>query len=188
MKWHGLSPRHLEHVAVAAREVPDVARLEVVGLGAALRVDDGGAHAAFDDERPLGGRGVPVQLAHHARLEAHRDAGDALGDRQLLDGRLLAVAAADRPCPSDFSSSNLNVGSSLPDEDGIGDVVLETVVTAFGTDGGRGPKHRKPPARTNFRAANIPSDSRSAATAEATPREVEERLVVRSRAAIATRG
>ena len=36
-----------------------------------------------------------MQLAHHAGLERHRHAGDALGDRQLLDGRFLADAAAD---------------------------------------------------------------------------------------------
>ena len=84
-----------EHVAVAAGEVPDVARLEVVGLGVAAWIDDRGADAALEDERPLGGGGVPVQFAHRARLEPHRDAGDPLGDRQLLDGGFLAVAVAD---------------------------------------------------------------------------------------------
>src|SRR5208337_3233839 len=90
-----LVPETLEHVAVAAGEIPDVAGLEIVGLGAPPRIDHGCPHAALDDKRPLGGRGVPVQLAHGARLQLHRDARDTLGDRQLLDGGLLAVAAAD---------------------------------------------------------------------------------------------
>ena len=77
------------------------------------------------DERPLGRGGVPVQLAHGARLELHRDAGDPLGDRQLLDGRLLAGAAADRPCPADFSSSNLKVGSSSPASSGSGTLFMK---------------------------------------------------------------
>ena len=54
----------LQHVAVAARKIPDVAGLEIVGFGRALRIDHGGAHAALQHERPLRGGGVPVQLAH----------------------------------------------------------------------------------------------------------------------------
>ena len=56
---------------------------------------DGGADAALEDERPFGRGGVPVQFAHRAGLKPHRDAGDPLGDRQLRDRRLLAVAVAD---------------------------------------------------------------------------------------------
>src|SRR5271157_2952498 len=92
-----LVPETFEHVTVTAGEVPDVAGLEIVGLGTPPRVDHGRAHAAFYDKRPFGSRGVPVQLAHGARLQPHRDARDPLGDRQLFDGRLLAVAAADHP-------------------------------------------------------------------------------------------
>ena len=123
MKWRWFVAEAAEDVGVAAGEVPDVAGFEIVGLGAALRIDDGGAHAAADDERPFGGGCVPVELAHDAGLENHGDAGDAFRDGQLLDGGLAADAVADR-LPADFSSSNLNVGSSLPAEHGIGDVVV----------------------------------------------------------------
>ena len=82
-----------EHVTVAAREVPHVPGLEVIRLGVSLRVDDRRSDPSLDHERPLGRGGVPVKLAHGARLEPHRDAGDPLGDRQLLDRRFLAVAA-----------------------------------------------------------------------------------------------
>jgi hypothetical protein len=60
----------LQHVAVAAREVPDVAGFEIVGLGKAAWVDDGGADAALENKRPFGRGGVPVQFAHRAgRIE-----------------------------------------------------------------------------------------------------------------------
>jgi hypothetical protein len=91
----GLVAETLQHVAVAAREVPDVAGVEIVGLGEAAWIDDGGADAALENERPFGRGGVPVQFAHRAGLQPHRHAGDPLGDRQLRDGRLLAVAVAD---------------------------------------------------------------------------------------------
>ena len=91
----GLVAEALQHVAVAARKVPDVAGVEIVGLGEAAWIDDGGADAALENERPFGRGGVPVQLAHRAGLKPHRDAGDPLGDRQLRDGRLLAVTVAD---------------------------------------------------------------------------------------------
>src|SRR5262249_37368042 len=84
----------LNRMAVAAREVPDVAGIEIVGLSVPLRVDDGSAAAPLDDEGPLGGRCVPVQLANAAWFEAHRHAGDALGDGQLLDRRLARRVAA----------------------------------------------------------------------------------------------
>ena len=71
----------LDNMAVAAREIPDISRLKVVGLAAAERIDDRGAHPAFGDEGPLCGGGVPVKLAHHARLHAHGDAGQPLGYR-----------------------------------------------------------------------------------------------------------
>ena len=64
------------------------------------------------DERPLGGDGVPVQLADAAGVEPHRDARQPLGDRQLLDRRLLGRSALG-PCGPCFSSiAYRNVGSS----------------------------------------------------------------------------
>ena len=58
-------------MAVAAREVPNVARIEVVGFRLAVRPDDRGADAALDDKGPLGGVGVPVQFAEAARFQTH---------------------------------------------------------------------------------------------------------------------
>jgi hypothetical protein len=114
----------LEHVAVAAGEVPDVARLELVRLGVALRVEDRSADVALDDERPLGGGGMPVQFTRCPRLEHHRDTGDPPGDRQLLDCRLLAVAVADDLLPSDFSIPNLKVGGSSLSRIGSGTLFM----------------------------------------------------------------
>ena len=91
----GLVAQALQHVAVAAREVPDVAGIEIVGLGKTAWINDGGADAALKNERPFGRGGVPVQFAHRAGLKPHRDAGDPLGDRQLRNRRLLAVTVAD---------------------------------------------------------------------------------------------
>ena len=85
----------LQHMTVATREVPDVTWIEIVGLGEAVWVDDGGADAALENERPLRRGGVPVQLAHRAGLKPHRDASDPLGNRQLRNRRLLAVTVAD---------------------------------------------------------------------------------------------
>ena len=56
----------LEHVAVAARKVPDVARLEVVGFGGSAGRNHRGANATTSDKGPFGGGGVPVQFAHRA--------------------------------------------------------------------------------------------------------------------------
>ena len=90
-----LVPQAFEHVAMTAGKVPDVAGVEVVRLRTPCGSMTVVRTRSFDHEGPLGGGGMPVQLAHHARLEPHRDAGQPLGDRQLLDGRLLAIAAAD---------------------------------------------------------------------------------------------
>ena len=80
----GLVTEALQHVAVAARKVPDVAGVEIVGFGEAAWIDDGGADAALENERPFGRGGVPVQLAHHAGFKLHRYARDSFRDRQLL--------------------------------------------------------------------------------------------------------
>ena len=53
-----------EHVAVTAREIPNVARLEIVSLGIAAGPEDRGPHPARDHERPFGRRCVPMQFAH----------------------------------------------------------------------------------------------------------------------------
>ena len=109
---------------MAARKVPNVARIEIVDFAAARRVDQRGSHAPFENESPFRGRRVPVQFAGHARLEAHRDAGDSLGNRQLLDRGFFAVAAS-CTLPFDFSRANLKVGSSLPERIGSGTLFLK---------------------------------------------------------------
>jgi hypothetical protein len=83
-----------ERVCVTAREIPEIAGIEVVNLGSAGGIDDRGADAPLEDKSPFRRRRVPVQLARDARLKPHRYAGDSLRDRQLLDGRFLAEASA----------------------------------------------------------------------------------------------
>ena len=88
----------LEHVRVAARKVPDVARLKVVRLRLPCRVDHGGAHASFQDERPFRSGCVPVKLPHHAGLKLHRHASDPFRDWQLFDSYFFSKAV-----PENFS-------------------------------------------------------------------------------------
>jgi hypothetical protein len=90
----------------------------------ALRIDDCGANAALDDECPFGCRGVPVKLAHRARFEPHGDPGDAFGDWQLLDRRLLAVTSAD-DLSLRFLQGKLEGRQVIAREERIGDVVHE---------------------------------------------------------------
>src|SRR5581483_11639724 len=91
----GLVTQTLQHVTVAAGEVPDIARIEVVRLGEAARTDHRGADAPLDDERPFGRGGVPVEFAHCAGFNPHRNPGNSLGDRELRDGCLFPITAAD---------------------------------------------------------------------------------------------
>ena len=82
-------------MAMAAREIPDVARTEIDDLALVLRVDGGDAAAPLDHIGPFGGVGVPMQLAQGPGLERHVDAGELLRDRELDDGRLLGGAAVE---------------------------------------------------------------------------------------------
>ena len=127
----GLVAEALQHVTVPPGEVPDVARVEIVGLGKAAWVDDGGANAPLDDEGPLGRGGVPVQFAHRARLKPHRNPGNSLGDRQLRDGGLLAVTVADdlalRLLQREFEGRQVLAG-----QDGIRNVVHEARIAGDG--------------------------------------------------------
>ena len=120
----GLVAQALQHVAVTAGKVPDVAGIEVVGLGEAVGIDDGGANAPLEHERPFGRGGVPVHLAHRAGLELHRNPGNSLGDRQLRDRRFLAVTVADHLAVG-FLQRELERRQLLPRHRGIRDVVHE---------------------------------------------------------------
>ena len=88
-------PMPLDRVAVAAREIPDIAGAEIDDLALAGGIDGGDAAIALDHIGPFGGVGVPMQLAQRARLERHVDAGELLGDRKLGDVRLLGGAAVE---------------------------------------------------------------------------------------------
>ncbi|ODS01198.1 hypothetical protein AUC68_12600 [Methyloceanibacter methanicus] len=85
----------LNGMAVSAREVPDVAGSEIGDLGLVLRVDRGDACVAVDHVGPFGGIGVPVQLAHGARLQGHVDPGQSFGDRELADIGFLRRSAVE---------------------------------------------------------------------------------------------
>src|SRR4029077_18398032 len=88
----------LEHVRVAARKIPNVAGLKVVRLRLPCRVDDRGAHAPFQDERPFRSGCMPMKLPHHARLKLHRHSSDPLRDWQLFDSYFLS-----KTVPENFS-------------------------------------------------------------------------------------
>ena len=80
-------------MAEAAREIPDVAGVEVDHLRLALRVDGGDAALALDDVGPFRCVGVPVQLTQAAGDERHQHPGERLRDGKFRDRRLLRPAA-----------------------------------------------------------------------------------------------
>ncbi len=91
----GAGAEALDRMAVAAREVPDIARAEVDDLALADRIDGGDPAIALEHIGPFGGIGVPVQLAQGARLERHVDPGELLRHREAGDVRLLGGAAVE---------------------------------------------------------------------------------------------
>ena len=114
-----------EHVAVAAGKIPDVAGLEVVGLG----------EAAADRSRWCGrgprGR-TPIRPRWRASASSRIAPGSSFIETPAIPleiGNCVTVASLPKllpiTLPSDFSSANLKVGSSLPDRSGIGNVVHE---------------------------------------------------------------
>ena len=78
----------LQRVRPAGREIPEITLFDVIDAGTALCVDGGDAAFPARHDRPLGGL-VPVQLADAAGRQVHVDAGDLLGNREVL-GRQLA--------------------------------------------------------------------------------------------------
>jgi hypothetical protein len=121
----------LQHVAVTPGEVPDVARVEVVGLGEAAGIDDRGANPPLEDQRPLGCGGVPVELTHRAGLDPHRNPGNSLGDRQLRDGCLFPVAVTD-DLALRLLQGELEGRQVLACQRGIRNVVHETRIAGDG--------------------------------------------------------
>ena len=122
MAWLVADPR--QRVGVTTREIPDIAGIEVVDLGAAVRIDHRGAHAPLVHKRPLCRGWVPVQCTRDARLEPHRYAGDPLRDRQLRDGRFLAEAAA-IDLAGRFFQRKLEGRQLRAGQERIGNIVLE---------------------------------------------------------------
>jgi hypothetical protein len=110
----GLFAEALQHVTVSAGEVPDVARVEIVRLGIALRINHGGPNATFHHESPLRRCCVPVKFPHRPGFEPHRDSRNAFGNRQLGDRRLLPEALVDdltwRPFESKFERRQFIAG------------------------------------------------------------------------------
>ena len=82
----------LDGVREAAREIPEVALLDVGDEAAPVVVDAGDAGVANEHQRPFV-RLVPVQLADGARIEPHIDAGHLGRDRELADGGLPGPSA-----------------------------------------------------------------------------------------------
>src|SRR5207237_44004 len=114
-----------EHVRMATRKVPDVARIKVVGFGLSSRVDHRGAHTPFQDERPFRSGCVPVKLAYNAGLKLHRYAGDSLRDRQLLDSYFFSKAVPEN-FPFRLFQLEFESRQFFPGQQRIRDIVLKT--------------------------------------------------------------
>src|SRR5262245_14569720 len=89
-KMCGFIPEAFEHVGVATRKIPDIARIKIVRLRLSGRIYYSCAYTALQYKCPFRSRCVPVQLAHHARFKLHRYAGDSFRDRQLFDSYFFA--------------------------------------------------------------------------------------------------
>src|SRR5207237_2062976 len=68
----------LNRVAMAFREIPQIARPEIDDLGLALGVDHRDLAVSFDDVRPFGGI-MPMHFAGTARVEKQMRAGNMGG-------------------------------------------------------------------------------------------------------------
>ena len=82
-----------------------------------------------------------MKLPHHTRLHAHRDACEGLGYWQLDHRGLFAVAAVDHTSLGLFQFE-LEGWKLLPRSHSIWNVILETIVAAFGTDRDVGREHK----------------------------------------------
>ena len=91
----GAGAEAVDRVAVAAREIPDVAGPEIDDLALAGRIDGGDAAIAAEHIGPFCGIGMPVQLAQSARLERHVDAGELFRHREAGDIGFLGSAAVE---------------------------------------------------------------------------------------------
>src|SRR5580765_1264086 len=120
-------PEAFEHVSVATRKIPNVARIKVVRLALPGRIDHGGAHTTLQHKRPFRSRGVPVQLAHHAGFKLHRDARDSFRDRQLLDSYFLAKTVPENS-PLRFLQFEFERRQFFPRQHRVRNIVSKTVI------------------------------------------------------------
>src|SRR5258708_18840708 len=86
-----------KRVAMSLREIPDIAYLELVRLSLTVRRDHRRTHVTFQHISPFRGDSVPVQFAEATRIQPHRDAGNALGKRELSDSSFLGLTSRTSP-------------------------------------------------------------------------------------------
>src|SRR5260370_42687740 len=84
-------------VAMSLREIPDIAYLELVRLSLTVRRDYRCTNLPFQDISPFRGDSMPMQLADATRIQPHRDAGNALGKRELSDSSFLGRTSGASP-------------------------------------------------------------------------------------------
>src|SRR5579864_5074675 len=92
-----LGTQSLQRVAVPAGEIPGVAGLEFGNLRLAVWRDHCSAAAAGENVGPFRRQRVPVQLPNRARLQAHRNSGDALRHGKLRRRRFLGRTCGAHP-------------------------------------------------------------------------------------------
>src|SRR4051794_30726835 len=80
-------------MAVALRDVADIALLQLLDAVAPVRAEQGDTELAVDDVLPLVGIRMPVQRPQRAGIEIEHDAGDGFGDREAagIDAPLAAA-------------------------------------------------------------------------------------------------
>src|ERR1700722_13111722 len=87
----------LQQMAVAAREIPGVAGSELIDGGLPVGHHNSSADPPFNHVGPFGGKRMPVKLPNGSWFEAHRHAGDALGNRELRNGGFVSGASLTFP-------------------------------------------------------------------------------------------
>src|SRR6266513_4844807 len=81
-EMRGFIAETFKHVGVAARKVPNIARIKIVRFGLSCRVNYCRAGTASDDKSPLRRCRMPMKFAHYSGLPLHCHAGDPFGTRQ----------------------------------------------------------------------------------------------------------
>src|SRR6478672_12992869 len=128
----GFIAETFEHVGVAARKVPNIARIKIIRFGLSRRVNYCRTRTPCDDKGPLRRGRMPMKFAHYSRLQLPRHARDSLRDRQLLGCNFLPETV-----PQNFAlrflQFELKRGQFFSGQQRIGNIVLETDVTHNGS-------------------------------------------------------